>query len=1687
MKKNYIFLSFVLLFSILFHEHGYGQCMSGWLYKMPVTVNNPGATILTNYQVSITVNTQALITAGKMNAAGNDIRFSDGVCTNLPYWIESGINTASTVIWINDNTIPTGNSTIFMYYSNPAAPAASDGNATFIIFDDFNGASLDLAKWTKVGTGNVVVSGGAVTMTTPGGNDQQIRTNTSLPFPYKSEIKVNSQSGNWPNMAEIDNGAFSGNGAVMYINGGNMGLMAPTVGCNSYSVFFGNEVALGATTGIWSLVRTATTSTATWPGGSNTASVGGATVNQTSIFGLLCSGNGSMAVDWFRARKYSATGTTQTLGAETFNPNCVTLNASWSNETGNVNLGANAFSVTGYSGSNLADAGMVAAADPNTGYINRTALAAVNLQQGGVYPASLTWGVSSSHQITQVWIDFNNDGIFAPSEEVSPVSGWPVSQPTNFNITIPVTATTGQHMMRVRAIRENNATDLGAAPAHVDPCLIQYPGITLLYSSGDEADYIANIICLPVTAGTITGNMTACPGTSTALTDVTGSIGTTTWASSNTNVATVGATGIVNGLIPGTSTINFTVVNSCGTATAGTTVTINPLPSAINGPSGVCLTSLTNYTDPTAFGAWSSSNTTVASVGSGSGVVTATTTGSSTLTYTLVTGCTTTKAITVNPLPNPISGSTSVCLGSTAPLSDAGGGTWTSFDLSKATIGLSSGIVTGVGAGTSGITYTLPTGCTANTVMTVNPLPNTVIAGGGGTFCDHTTITAANGGSGTIYFQGTTSGGTSTATASTSQLITVSGTYYFRAQSALGCWGTEGSVTVTINPLPVAITGGSAVCTNSMLVLSDASTGGTWTSSNTSVASIDMSNGTVTGNTAGGATITYTLPTTCRTTKSLTVNPLPMVSAGSNVAICNTFGTNLNPSGANSYTWSPAYALSCTNCANPVASPTMTVTYTVTGTLSMSTGCSNTAMVTVSVNPLPDAINGNNVCVGSTTTLSDAGGGTWSIDNTAVATIDMSSGALTGITASTANVTYTLPFTGCTTSEVITVNPLPSAITGNAAVCVGLTTTLSDDPGGSWSSDNTSLATVDPVTGIVTGVSAGMPDIIFTLMATGCMSSVPVTVNPLPAAISGNSVCFGSTTTLTDATSGGVWTNDNTAIATIDSFSGFVTAVAVGSNNTSYILPTGCLIAETFTVNPLPSAILGTTTVCPGMTITLTDAGGGSWTSGNTSIATVVAGTGIVTGVAAGSAMITYTLPTSCMISTSVHVLPAPRLFTVTGGGHYCSGDTGVVVNLSGSDTGYHYHLWHGATPVDTLAGTDSALHFDLQTLAGNYTVQAMNDTTGCTSIMTNRARVTIDPLPGIHTVTGGGTFCAGGIGVPVGLDGSFTAIAYKLYDGGTFIDSLTGTNAALDFGLQTAGGIYKVVATNITTGCTRKMADSAIVVVNPLLTPMVSIYPHDKDTVCQGSLTTFIATSVFGGPAPEYQWSVNGATVGFDTLTYSYVPKNGDVVSVVLKSDTTCLKTDLASSEVTMTVDIVYIPTVTISGFTGAAISKGQTITLTAGVTNGGPSPKFQWLKAGIPIAGATNATYTSTFANKDSITVIVLGTAKCGTPSFNSIIMVVTTAGVTEIGQGIDMTVIPNPNNGAFVLKGTTGTGLNEEVSLEVTNMVGQVIYKNQLTAHEGAINEEVQLGNIANGMYLLNVISGNEHKVFHIVVKQ
>ncbi len=102
--------------------------------------------------------------------------------------------------------------------------------------------------------------------------------------------------------------------------------------------------------------------------------------------------------------------------------------------------------------------------------------------------------------------------------------------------------------------------------------------------------------------------------------------------------------------------------------------------------------------------------------------------------------------------------------------------------------------------------------------------------------------------------------------------------------------------------------------------------------------------------------------------------------------------------------------------------------------------------------------------------------------------------------------------------------------------------------------------------------------------------------------------------------------------------------------------------------------------------------------------------------------------------------------YTVTGGGSYCSGGSGVPVGLSGSQSGVTYQLFNGASAVgSTVAGTGSGISFGNQTAAGTYTVKSTTAGGYCATSMTGSQTITVTPIPYTPAaITGASSVCVG-------------------------------------------------------------------------------------------------------------------------------------------------------------------------------------------------------------------------------------------------------------------------------------------------------------------------------------------------------
>ena len=197
-------------------------------------------------------------------------------------------------------------------------------------------------------------------------------------------------------------------------------------------------------------------------------------------------------------------------------------------------------------------------------------------------------------------------------------------------------------------------------------------------------------------------------------------------------------------------------------------------------------------------------------------------------------------------------------------------------------------------------------------------------------------------------------------------------------------------------------------------------------------------------------------------------------------------------------------------------------------------------------------------------------------------------------------------------------------------------------------------------------------------------------------------------------------------------------------------------------------------------------------------------------------------------------------------------------------------------------------------------------------------------------------------------------------------------------------------------------------------------------------------------------------------------------------------------SNNISITVDSNIIPTVSINVALGA--SNGAVAfddTLTAVATNAGAGATYEWLINGLVVSSASNPVLLrSTLNNNDVVTCIVSKTNACGVLSgSNQVVITLANVGVVNVnGANSDIQLVPNPNKGVFTLKGSLGTTDDEEVTIEITDMIGQSIYTTKTTARHGLMNETVHLGNtLANGMYILNLHSAAGNQVFHMAVEQ
>ena len=1556
--------------------------------------------------VCVGVNATLVDTAagGIWSASNSHAIVSGGVVTG----VSAGVDTISYTV---TNSCGTAIATSIMTINPQPNAGAISGPAVVCV-----GSSITLADTASGGVwsannSNAAVSGGVVTGVAAG----------SVTISYSVTVACGTISSTYPLTVNPLPNAGAISGASFICISGSATLIESVTG-GTWSATNGNAVVLssgltgGITAGVDTILYTVTNSCGTAVA-SHVVTIGSAlTTSPVTGASTVCSGSNITLSDSTSGGTWSSSNTTiasvNSSGVvHGVSAGSATISYIYTSTCGSfvatlpvtVNAAPNAGSITGSSsvcnGSTLT---LMDVASGGTWSSGNTAVATVS---GGVVTTLSAGTAVMSYSVTNSCGTANATKLVTvnASPDAGTITG--LTSVCQFNnITLSDTALGGSWSSSNTSIATINTSGIitGLAPG----------AVTMTYTVTNDcgtvvATYPVTVNPAPV-AGIITGGSVVCNGNTLTLTD-TASGGS--WTSSNAGIASVNTGGMVTGNGTGSAVISYSMTNSCGTAVATANVTVTPTPDAgtISGTTTVCQGASVTLSESASGGTWSSSDNTVATITS-SGVVTGISGGTAVISYTSTTTCGTASAaaiVTVNPLPlaGSISGSSFVCIGAATTLSDAtasGVGTWSSSNPAAATVD-PAGVVTGVASGSSTISYSVTNGCgTAMAAFTVavSPAPSSGTISGTTTFCQGTFSPLSETVSGGAW----SSGNTAVATVNSSGVVTgVSGGTAVISYSIIGgCTGATATATVTVNPFPNAgvINGASTVCIGSAITLTDTASGGIWSSGNTSIASINSS-GMVTGLTAGVVNIYYSLSNGCGATNatvSLTVSSAPASGSISGAtAICPGAMTGLSESVSGGVWSSSNTAVATIDSAGIVkalASGVTNISYSITGACGTAVASTPFTVTTTDAGVISGT---TTLCPGNSSTLSETvGGGAWSSSNTSVATVN-SSGSVTAIAGGTATISYgVVGVCGLAyATTVFTVNPAPNAgtITGGTAICLTLTSALSDAvSGGAWSSSNSLVAPVDP-SGVVTGLSIGTANITYTV-SNGCgtvFTTVPVAVNTTPGEgvmIGATVICAGSTSPFTESAPGGVWSSSDTAVASVNN-SGLVTGISGGDAIISYTVTTACGVAiatADMIIKPLPNAgaISGVSSLCVGISSTLTDtASGGIWSSGNPAIASINP-FGVVLGATAGNVTITYAVTNSCGTANATFPMtigvPPSAAGVITGTNTVCPG---IAVTLTDTTSG---GIWSSSnTAVVTVSasgvmtgvtGGSATISYTITNTCGAATAtypvtistgsSAGTITSGSTSVCVNNTLTLGDVTPSGVWSSGDNTIATvDASGVVTGIAAGAVNISYTVANScgtGTAIAAIT-VNPLPVVGAIAGGPLACVGATsnltNSAPGGVWSSNNTAVATIDPSTGVLTG--------VAVGSATiTYSVTSIFGcnttvttgitvNPQPD-AGSISGATTTVCALssitltdaasggvwsssdtTLATVDASGIVTGVSFGSPVISYSVTNSCGTASATVMVNVNPTPIVTPITGPShICLGNTVTLTEGSFTG-------------------------------------------------------------------------------------------------------------------------------------------------------
>ena len=313
----FLLIGVVVLWKFVLPNHKISAAWwnDGWNYRKAVSISNTSGSNLTDFQVSLSIGTSALIASGKMQSDCDDIRVTDINGNLLPHWIHPDFpcNTDTTKIFVKIPSIPTSDATIFLYYGNSIAANSQNPLDVFYLWDDFNGATLDNSKWSTTGTsthGSITTINGYASLNNTANENTVINSQNSYlqdDYIIESRLKISGSTTDLDGQAGWNGEARDNIGPADNANEKPHGIVAPAAVQGTEFIttswkpftFQAKSGNIKSTFGVETLISSATHSYGTG-----------------NIFFLSNVANISTHIDFIALRKYASVEPTSTLQSE---------------------------------------------------------------------------------------------------------------------------------------------------------------------------------------------------------------------------------------------------------------------------------------------------------------------------------------------------------------------------------------------------------------------------------------------------------------------------------------------------------------------------------------------------------------------------------------------------------------------------------------------------------------------------------------------------------------------------------------------------------------------------------------------------------------------------------------------------------------------------------------------------------------------------------------------------------------------------------------------------------------------------------------------------------------------------------------------------------------------------------------------------------------------------------------------------------------------------------------------------------------------------------------------------------------------------------------------------------------------------------------------------------------------------